>query len=205
MQFPAFFEQAPSIRLYDPLAQFLGATPTGIMEYRYADAVRLCGHSCPTVASAWLMGIKALHALYPDGAIPERGGVEVLMGGARDEGTVGVVASVLQLITGAAPDPGFGGIGMAGRFGRRNLLSFGGGDAQAVLRRRDNGQAVKVSFNGSIVPFAPEMRDIMPQAVAGMASPEELQRFGELWQARVEAILTREADNPEMIVVEAVQ
>ena len=62
MQFPAFFEQAPSIRLYDPLAQFLGATPTGIMEYRYADAVRLCGHSCPTVASAWLMGIKALHA-----------------------------------------------------------------------------------------------------------------------------------------------
>ena len=62
-----------------------------------------------------------------------------------------------------------------------------------------------MSFNGSIVPFAPEMRDIMPQAVAGMASPEELQRFGELWQARVEAILTREADNPEMIVVEAVQ
>ena len=48
------------------------------------------------------------------------------------------------------------------------------------------------------------MRDIMPQAVAGMASPEELQRFGELWQARVHAILVEQVDNPEMIVVEAV-
>ena len=74
-----------------------------------------------------------------------------------------------------------------------------------TVSRRDTGKAVRVSFNGSVVPFAPEMRDIMPQAVAGMASPEELQRFGELWQARVHAILVEQADNPEMIVVQAAE
>jgi len=79
------------------------------------------------------------------------------------------------------------------------------GDADMTLRRRDTGKAARVAFNGSVVPFAPEMRDIMPQAVAGMASPEELQRFGELWQARVHAILVEQADNPEMIVVQAAE
>ena len=205
MQLQPFFNQAPSIQLYDPLAQFLGATPDGVLECHYADAVKLCGHSCPTVASAWLMVIKALAALYSPDELPERGNIEISMSGERDAGVTGVIASVAQLITGAAPETGFGGIGMAGRFARRNLLSFGaGGDADMTVSRRDTGKAVRVTFNGSVVPFAPEMREIMPQAVAGMASPEELQRFGELWQARVHAILVEQVDNPEMIVVEAV-
>ena len=70
MQLQPFFNQAPSIQLYDPLAQFLGATPDGVLEYHYADAVKLCGHSCPTVASAWLMVIKALAALYSPDELP---------------------------------------------------------------------------------------------------------------------------------------
>jgi len=37
MQLQPFFAQAPSIQLYDPLAQFLGATPDGVLEYRYED------------------------------------------------------------------------------------------------------------------------------------------------------------------------
>ena len=40
---PAFYAQAPSLILRDPLAQFLGAAQDGVMEYRYADAVRLAG------------------------------------------------------------------------------------------------------------------------------------------------------------------
>lgn len=33
--------------MYDPLAEFLGAAEGGLIEYGYADAVKLAGHSCP--------------------------------------------------------------------------------------------------------------------------------------------------------------
>ncbi|SBT03218.1 hypothetical protein ACCAA_10140 [Candidatus Accumulibacter aalborgensis] len=54
MNFPEFFDSAPRIAVRDPLARFLGAAAEGIIEYAYSDAVKLAGHSCPTVASARL-------------------------------------------------------------------------------------------------------------------------------------------------------
>ncbi|HEZ7177883.1 TPA: hypothetical protein WJH89_001034 [Neisseria meningitidis] len=199
---PEFFDRAPTLTVQDPLAAFLGAAENGILTYRYADAVRLCGHSCPTVAGAYLMVIKGLKALYGE-ELPERGGIEAAMQGTRDEGTVGITASVVQLLTGAAPETGFGGIGMQGRFARRNLLSFGAGEINGTLtlRRKDNGKTVAVSLNAAPKPFAPEMRDIMPKAVSGSASPDELKQFGELWQERVRAFLIDQADNPEFVTV----
>ncbi|WP_304676587.1 hypothetical protein [Neisseria bergeri] len=201
-RFPEFFDRAPTLTVQDPLAAFLGAAQDGILTYRYADAVRLCGHSCPTVAGAYLMVIKGLKALYGE-ELPERGGIEAAMQGARDEGTVGVTASVVQLLTGAAPETGFGGIGMQGRFARRNLLSFGAGEINGTLtlRRKDNDKTVAVGLNAALQPFAPEMRDIMPKAVSGSASPDELEQFGELWQERVRAFLIDQADNPEFVTV----
>ncbi|ARD16521.1 hypothetical protein [Neisseria meningitidis] len=200
--FPSFFNQAPTITVQDALAEFLGAAENGILTYRYADAVRLCGHSCPTVAGAYLMVIKGLKALYGE-ELPERGGIEAFMQGARDEGTVGVTASVVQLLTGAAPETGFGGIGMQGRFARRHLLSFGVGEINGTLtlRRKDNGKTVAVSLNAALQPFAPEMRELMPKAVGGSASADELKQFGELWQERVRAFLIDQADNPEFVTV----
>ncbi|ENX3562530.1 hypothetical protein ABMK48_000002 [Neisseria gonorrhoeae] len=199
---PEFFDRAPTLTVQDPLAAFLGAAENGILTYRYADAVRLCGHSCPTVAGAYLMIIKGLKALYGE-ELPERGGIEAAMQGTRDEGTVGVTASVVQLLTGAAPETGFGGIGMQGRFARRNLLSFGAGEINGTLtlRRKDNGKTVAVSLNAALQPFAPQMRDIMPKAVGGSASAKELERFGQLWQARVKAFLTESADDPQFVIV----
>ncbi len=199
---PEFFDRAPTLTVQDPLAAFLGAGENGILTYRYADAVRLCGHSCPTVAGAYLMVIKGLKALYGE-ELPERGGIEAAMQGTRDEGTVGVTASVVQLLTGAAPETGFGGIGMQGRFARRNLLSFGAGEINGTLtlRRKDNGKTVAVSLNAALQPFAPQMRDIMPKAVGGSASAKELERFGQLWQARVKAFLTESADDPQFVIV----
>ena len=61
-----------------------------------------------------------------------------------------------------------------------------------------------VSWNGAVVPFAPSMREVMPLAVSGSASEEELALFGQLWQARVKAILVDEVDNPELIIVKRV-
>ncbi|HFB2763006.1 TPA: FmdE family protein [Neisseria gonorrhoeae] len=199
---PEFFDRAPTLTVQDPLAAFLGAAENGILTYRYADAVRLCGHSCPTVAGAYLMVIKGLKALYGE-ELPERGGIEAAMQGTRDEGTVGVTASVVQLLTGAAPETGFGGIGMQGRFARRNLLSFGAGEINGTLtlRRKDNGKTVAVSLNAALQPFTPQMRDIMPKAVGGSASAKELERFGQLWQARVKAFLTESADDPQFVIV----
>ncbi|HFB6657940.1 TPA: FmdE family protein [Neisseria gonorrhoeae] len=199
---PEFSDRAPTLTVQDPLAAFLGAAENGILTYRYADAVRLCGHSCPTVAGAYLMVIKGLKALYGE-ELPERGGIEAAMQGTRDEGTVGVTASVVQLLTGAAPETGFGGIGMQGRFARRNLLSFGAGEINGTLtlRRKDNGKTVAVSLNAALQPFAPQMRDIMPKAVGGSASAKELERFGQLWQARVKAFLTESADDPQFVIV----
>ncbi|HGP7456814.1 FmdE family protein [Neisseria gonorrhoeae] len=199
---PEFFDRAPTLTVQDPLAAFLGAAENGILTYRYADAVRLCGHSCPTVAGAYLMVIKGLKALYGE-ELPERGGIEAAMQGTRDESTVGITASVVQLLTGAAPETGFGGIGMQGRFARRNLLSFGAGEINGTLtlRRKDSGKTVAVSLNAALQPFAPQMRDIMPKAVGGSASAKELERFGQLWQARVKAFLTESADDPQFVIV----
>ena len=203
--FPTYYSKAPVLILRDPLAAFLGASESGLITYRYLDAVKLAGHSCPTVAGAYLMVCCGLKALY-GGDIPERGGIEVLMRDGRDEGTTGVIANVAMLLTGAAPETGFAGVGPMRLFGRRDLLAFGSGDerGEMLLRRRDTGAAVAVSYNPSIAPWPAEMQTLMPLAVSGRADDAQLKRFGEIWQERVEAVLTKLADDPRLVIVENV-
>lgn len=197
--FPNFYADAPSVTLRDPLAQFLGAAEGGLMAYHYADAVRLAGHSCPTVAGTWLMTVHALRALYGD-ALPVRGEIEVSLADARDAGATGVMASVAQLVTGAAPETGFHGIG--GRFGRNDLLRFDQPVPAAMgFRRRDTGAAVQVELDASVVPWPTEMRGLIPLAAGGQANAEQLRRFGELWQARVREMLIEHADDTAMVQV----
>ena len=189
-QWPDFFEQAPVLRVQDGLARFLGAAGSGVLTYRYVDAVRLAGHSCPTVAGAYLMVIKGLRVLYPD-ELPQRGEIEVWMNQGREDGATGVIASVATLLTGAAVEQGFAGMGALQRFGRRNLLRFHV-PMQGVLalRRKDSEQAVQVLFDGSQVPWSdPEMPLLIARAVSGQASAQEQERFSKNWQARVKAIL----------------
>ena len=199
--FPDFFTQAPTLRVRDPLAQFLGAARDGILEYHYADAVRLAGHSCPTVAGAYLLTLRGLRALYGED-LPERGGISVAMRDGRDSGTTGVIASVATLLTGAAAETGFGGIGALGRFRRRDLLAF---DAPITglmaLTRVDNGARVELELNPSVVPFPVEMQTLMPKTVSGQASDAELARFGELWQSRVRAMLLEHGDDPQLLQI----
>ncbi len=199
MQFPTFFDAAPRITVRDPLARFLGAAEDGIIEYRYADAVRLAGHSCPTVASAYLMSRAALAALYPD-ALPERGGIRVELREDRREGVAGVVANVASLLTGATQDTGFKGIG--GRFDRRNLLFFGA-DIPGQLRftRTDSGATVGVSARLERVPADPRLPLLLPRCLGGSASAADEALFRSLWQERVETLLVERADDPEVIVV----
>ncbi|HRF74647.1 MAG TPA: hypothetical protein PL117_17920 [Accumulibacter sp.] len=200
MNFPEFFESAPRITVRDPLARFLGAVEDGIIEYTYSDAVKLAGHSCPTVASAYLMTRAAMRALYP-AAFPERGGIRVELRDDRLTGVAGVVANVVSLLTGASNDTGFKGI--AGRFDRRCLLSFGA-DIPGQLRftRQDTGTAAIVSARLERLPGDARIASLMPRCVAGTATAGQTAQFQSLWQDRVRTLLVEHADDPEIIVVQ---
>jgi len=199
MAFPDFFEQVPNLTLRDPLAEVLGAAEDGIIEYRYSDAVKLAGHSCPTVAGAWLMASRALTLLYPD-SLPERGNIRVELRAPQDAGTSGVVGAVLGLITGAAGEGGFKGLG--GRHVRRDLLRFGVGlAADARFSRLDTGAAVLLDYHPEAVPPSPEMPPLMARVVGGVADDQERAQFARLWQDRVRRILLQHAADPTLVVV----
>jgi hypothetical protein len=201
MRFPDFFDAAPRIALRDPLARFLGAAEDGVIEYTYADVVKLAGHSCPTVASAYLMTRGALRALYAHG-LPERGGIRVDLRGDRPEGVTGVVANVASFLTGATQDTGFKGIG--GRFDRRNLLFFGVDiPGQIRFTRVDTGAAATASARLDRVPADPRIVALMPRCVAGTATADEAELFRSLWQDRVRTLLVERVDDAEIIVVQS--
>lgn len=185
---PAFYGQARSIIVRDPLAEFLGAAQAGRLEYSYLDAVKLSGHSCPTVAAAYVAVLEALQELYR-GEVPERGGVRVELRGSLDEGTVGVVANVVTLITGAAGEGGFKGI--AGRFVRRRLLVFGAPIA-ADLRftRLDTGRRVEVDLQRA-PPMTGELSTALRRALLPGSSSEDRAALAAGWQERVEGLLVQ--------------
>lgn len=200
MAFPAFYEHAPVVRVRDPLAELLGAADGGIIEYRYADAVRLAGHSCPTVAGAFLMGRAALLALFPD-ELPQRGSVAVHMPAPENSGTMGVVAQVLTLLTGAAADNGFKGLG--GRFARNGLLEFASVESGSaiVFQRTDTQAKVSVDLDFASVPPDPAMRPLLTAIMQDRADAEQRKTFGAAWQDRVRRLLTEHANDAQVIRV----
>ena len=198
MHYPAFYDEAPRIAMRDPLAALLGAADDGLIDYGYADAVRLAGHSCPTVAGAYLMARTAMRTLYPDQPA-ERGGICVRMPAAEDEGVTGVTAQVLTLVTGADASNGFHGIG--GRFVRQSLLSYAAvrGASAVQFHRRDNGDAVSVELDLSRVPPAPQLRELMGAALDPAATAAQRTAFGQAWQDRVRRLLLDHADDPQVV------
>ena len=197
MAFPEFFARIPAITLRDPLAELLGAAEGGLIEYRFADAVKLAGHSCPTVAGAWLMTVRALRALYGD-EIPVRGDLRVALGETSDSGVAGVIASIAGLLTGAAGDGGFKGLG--GRYGRRNLLRFGvAGVGGLAFTRLDTNVAVDCILRLETVPADPRLGGLLGAILGGTADDSARRLFGELWQERVRRILIEHADDPEIV------
>ncbi|OGS95388.1 MAG: hypothetical protein A3K04_10280 [Gallionellales bacterium RBG_16_56_9] len=199
MSHPDFFDAVPKISLYDPLAEFLGATEGGILQYGYFDAVRLAGHSCPTVASAYWMTCKALATLYPD-AMPVRGDIRVDFSQDSTSGVTGVIANVVSMLTGAMSDNGFKGI--AGRFNRCDRLFFSVEmPGEMRFTRLDTNQAVTAAANLQRVPASPRMSPLIASCLANRATPEEAAEFRQLWQERVRSILLDHGEDPEVFVV----
>jgi hypothetical protein len=198
MNYPAFYDQAPRITMHDPLAALLGAADDGQLEYCYLDAVRLAGHSCPTVAGAYLMARAAVGALYPDGPA-ERGGITVRMPAPEDEGVTGVTAQVLTLITGAAAGNGFHGIG--GRHVRQSLLSYSAPSRSGAIHfgRRDNDATVAVELDLSSLPPPANLRDLLGAALNPAATSDQRAAFAQAWQGRVQCLLLEHADDPQVL------
>ena len=187
MKYPAFFDKVQSIRLQDPLSNFLGAFEEGKMEISYIECVKLAGHSCPTVAGAYLMALKGLEALYGD-QLPQRGSIHVSMKAGEADGVTGVICNVISFIAGANGVDGFKGLN--GNMARNNLVSYDVPmNGEVKLTRLDTDESVTLSYNPSMIPADPMMQPLMGKAMQGLASDDEKKEFGRLWQARVENIL----------------
>lgn len=199
MKLPAFFDEVPRLRIYDPLAEMLGSAEDGILEYGYGDVVRAAGHSCPTVASAYWLTVRALTALYPN-ELPQRGGVRVEFREDPRGGVIGVAAMVVQMLTGAAGEGGFK--GLAGRYARNGLQRFAP-ELPLTMRftRLDRRSAVDVASDFSSLHEDARLPPLMAKCAGGRASDQELALLAELWQQRVRNLLLTHAWDPCMFVV----
>ncbi len=197
--YPEFFSKVPSISTFDPLALALGTVKDGVIKFRYVQIVKCAGHSCPTVAGAYLMTYKALEALYTE-KLPTRGEIRVEFKEREDEGVAGVIGNVITNITGATVSNGFKGLG--GKFSRVGLMKFESDiPSSARFTRVDTEKSVDVYYNPSVVGGDPKMSELMPLVISSQASKLEFEEFGRLWQERVEKILIDNFANEEMIKV----
>ncbi len=195
MNYPDFFNRVEAIKLQDLLAGFLGTFEKGIIEFSYLDVVKSAGHSCPTVAGAYLCTLEGLKALYLDDDIAQRGEIKVEFAESQTEGVAGVIGAVIANITGATTDYGFQGIG--GNFNRRDLMFFNQNiDASVKFTRVDTGASVLVNYSPHSIPAKPQMQTLMQKIIQGVATPEERVEFGKVWQERVEAIF----DNSDKVI-----
>ena len=191
-----FLDEVETIKMKDPLAVALGAMDKDEpFVYGYEDAVKTAGHSCPAVSGAYRLTLTALKHLYGD-EIPVRGDIKVTFRGGIGYKVNGPISQVVTLITGAAGESGFHGLG-GGKFNRFNLLTFdensdapAGAICSAIFERIDNGKKVEVSYNNSMLPANPKMGELMPLSVSGSGTDEQIKEFGKLWHERIKVVLT---------------
>jgi len=185
MNYPEFFDRIDKIVTYDELAEFLGVNEDGIIDFSYADIVKTAGHSCATVAGAYLTALYGLKALYPE-ELPKRGEIKVEIQKNPRENNAGVVGCVLSNITGATTDYGFGGI-PTGKFNRRDLMFYGADiECDVKFTRLDTKRSVGVNYRpGKIVnPMA-----ILKSAIGPDASEEDKKSFPKRFQEMVKTVL----------------
>lgn len=201
MKYPEFFNALPTIELIDPLSSMLGTFEEGKLSISYLDLVKGSGHSCPTVAGAYLMSYHALKALFPDGPAI-RGNISVKFSQDLEEGTTGVVSNLISYITGATDKSGFKGLN--GNFVRHGLMDFNQDIPAIRFSRTDNDRSVDVFYDPNSVSADPKQIQLMKIILTGKASSEEKIEFGELWQERVKKILVDNFDNKKIIRIEEV-
>lgn len=186
MSYPKFFDTIQTIQVQDPISNILGVFPKGEYEISYLDVVKSAGHSCPTVAGAYIMTQAALEALYAEER-SVRGNLKVEFAEDIEEGVAGVIGNVVSHITGATDKSGFK--GLQGKFARHSLMFYNADiNASARFTRIDTGKSVDVFYSHNAIPADPNMMPLMQKIMAGSATQEEFVMFGNLWQERVQNI-----------------
>jgi len=199
MSYPKYYDEVETITLKDPLADFLGSFDDGIIKVKYINIVKFAGHSCPTVAGAYLITLEALKALYHD-TMAIRGEIKVEFKEPMEEGVTGVISNVISNITGATETSGFKGLN--GKFARHSLMDFSAPiSSSARFTRVDSGKSVDVIYDPSGVPANPNMQPLMQKMMQGKATKEDKKQFGIFWQERVKEILTNKEHYPSLITV----
>ncbi len=184
MKYPSFFDQFEKIITYDELAQFLGAAQDGIIDFSYPEIVKTAGHSCGTVAGAYLTALKGLKALYGDD-LPRRGEIKVEIQKDPTVDNAGVTGCVLSNITGATTNYGFGGI-PGGKFNRRNLLFYNAPiDTDVKFTRLDTGQSVGVNYRPQRIV---NPMKILKSAISPDATEEDKKTFPLRFQNMVKTL-----------------
>ena len=192
MEYQAFFDDIENIRLQDELAKFLGVNSDGIIEITYVDIVKTAGHSCGTVAGAYLMAEMGLKALFVE-ELPKRGEIKVELKRKPEDDNAGVVGCVLSNITGATTDYGFGGI-PGGKFNRRNLLFYGADiESDVKFTRLDTGDSVGVNYHPQKVV---NPMQILVSAIGENATEEDKASFPIRFQEMVRKIFK----NKELVI-----
>ena len=195
MKYPEFFNNIETIILQDDLSNFLGTFEDGIVEFNYLDIVKASGHSCPTVAGAYLMTQVALKNLY-ENELPKRGEIKVSFKEDSKEGVAGVIANVITQITGATESLGFKGLN--GNFQRFGLISFNEKiDCSARFQRLDTGKVVEITYNPNLIPANAQISSLMQKLLQNSANEEEKSEFGKLWQERVKKIF----ENKDKVII----
>ena len=104
-------------------------------------------------------------------------------------------------MTGAAGSAGF--MGLAGRYTRRDLLTYGVPmRGEMRFTRVDNGQSVEVSHHPEAAPRPAQLRAQMQAALVPQADSAQRDAFAKTWQGWVRAMLIDHADDPALITVE---
>jgi len=192
MKYLSFFDDIEKIILYDDLSKFLGVNDDGILDFSYADIVKSAGHSCGTVAGAYLIALKGLKALYGD-TLPQRGEIKIEIKKSPTQENAGVIGCVLSNITGATTDYGFGGI-PTGKYKRRDLLFYNADiESDVLFTRLDTNEKVGVNYKPQKVvnPMAILMSAIKPDA-----REEDIESFPIRFQEMVKTVF----DNADKVI-----
>ena len=203
-----FYARVEPISMLDPLSSVLGAVNDDEpISYSYQDCIKLAGHACPSVSTAFQLTKLALKELYGE-ETPVRGNFEIRFAGDRETGANGPIGQVIQFLTGAAIETGFHGLG--GKYSRANLFKYdenldGGTGLTVEFKRIDTGEKVMVQANPSMVPLSNEEQSYspyMPNVIHGTATAEEREKFYLYWQGKNRKILLE--DNPGVFIVKRI-
>lgn len=122
MKYLDFFDSIEKIVLKDELLIFLWVNNDWLIDFSYKDIVKTAGHSCWTVAWAYLIAQKWLKELFWN-ENPNRGKIKVEIKKAPTDDNAWVIWCVLSNITWATTNYWFWGIS-TWEFNRRNTLFY---------------------------------------------------------------------------------